>query len=195
MKTLLSTFSKRRFLVVGLFVVLTLAILYSLYSLKINPSKFLDQELNTAEVGKITIENNYNDSDLNFDRNHFAVTEINQESSAINPANTQQSIVIQSGIPSETNGKFYIKDELVSASTFSLAENGIIINIHLKEDLSEDRIIYELSRNYYWSILALNEYMRRNGTYVPNYENAREKVVDLAIKSADNNVYPFTTKQ
>lgn len=190
---------KRLFIGIAIVVVVSgLGYLLSIFATRSSVLEgLLRYRTSSALISKVKIDNQYSDESFSLIRDHPEYESIVQSTQQLKIADLNQKITITSGIPDplETAGLFKYGNEVMSASNFTLDGEEIVINIFLSPTMDKNRATHEITRNYFWALLALDEYhaARLRGE-TPTYAEARIRAEQLAMKSYDNKYYPFSIK-
>lgn len=175
-----------------LLVILGTVVLVGVYwAWRYAPSQFTFFQ--SAETASITIQNDFSDAEYRLTKDHTTLREIENRLELLDLLALQQQITIKSGLPKAVDASIFYEGEdgMVSASGVPVLKDGtIFITIYLRENLPEDLVLYELTRNYYWSLLALDLYTADpNGE--PIYGQANMFASELTMTSSEANSYPF----
>lgn len=151
----------------------------------------LGKQIQSADVADITVKDLATRKAMIVDRDHFAIQEIRNKLKKINLETLDQDIIIQYGIPDimTTAGTFARNDKTTSASRIEYKDSKAIFTIFLDESITpENKIEYEINRNYYWLLLALDT-DEAAGQEAPDYTEARRMATDLTMSSSENDSF------
>lgn len=155
---------------------------------------FVQNQRNNLSGSPLSVEivNEYDSKKLHLNSTQTTMIDLAEKISAFDLWQTQQKITLHKGIPDYSYGKFLRGDRIQSASMFKMDQGTVVVDIYLDEGLTEYDLIYEVTQNYYWSILALNTYLLSDPDSEISYSEAHSLVHSLIIQNADENAFPFS---